>query len=214
MKDRNRVIAIGLLTATALCWVIFDAQNPIVRPMRVQARQPSSRPLNPPPPSNPPRPSTESTETSAPSDPAEPETTTTGVDPGPVKPLPRPVSLSAMAELPPAPITAASVDSDGSPVPPVTALENLRSALHQFAARFGGNPVGENAEITAALTGRNGRQQVFVSTEDGLRTDSQGRLIDPWGTPYFFHQLSRTETEIRSAGPDRRMWTSDDLVIK
>ena len=47
-----------------------------------------------------------------------------------------------------------------------------------------------------------------------MRINSQGELIDPWGTPYFFHQLSGTEMEIHSAGPDKVMWTQDDLVIK
>jgi len=39
-------------------------------------------------------------------------------------------------------------------------------------------------------------------------------LVDAWGTPYFFHQLAAMEMEIRSAGPDKVMWTADDLVIK
>ena len=137
--------------------------------------------------------------------------------PGPVAPLPRAAALAARERVPvQVPVTAPAdvADSDGPRVMPVTALENLRSAFHRYAARFGGNPVGDNAEITAALTGQNVRQQVFVTSDDGLRTDRQGRLVDNWGTPYFFHQLSRTETEIRSAGPDKRMWTSDDLVRK
>jgi hypothetical protein len=33
-------------------------------------------------------------------------------------------------------------------------------------------------------------------------------------TPRQMHQLSGTVMEIRSAGPDRRMWTADDLVVK
>ena len=47
-----------------------------------------------------------------------------------------------------------------------------------------------------------------------MRVDDQGEMIDPWGTPYFFHQLSGHEMEIRSAGQDRKMWTFDDLVGK
>jgi len=38
--------------------------------------------------------------------------------------------------------------------------------------------------------------------------------VDPWGTPYFFHQLSGKEMEIHSAGPDKMMWTADDLVTE
>jgi hypothetical protein len=38
-----------------------------------------------------------------------------------------------------------------------------------------------------------------------------GELCDRWGTPYFFHSESRRRTTIRSAGPDRQMWTADDV---
>jgi len=91
----------------------------------------------------------------------------------------------------------------------------MRSVFRQYSSRLGGNPVGDNAEITAALNGRNARQVVFLNQEeDGVRINARGELVDNWNTPYFFHQLSRTEMEIRSAGSDRRMWTADDLVIK
>ncbi|HLH53589.1 MAG TPA: hypothetical protein VKY92_08235 [Verrucomicrobiae bacterium] len=54
----------------------------------------------------------------------------------------------------------------------------------------------------------------FIKGSPGIRIDSSGNLIDPWGTPYFFHQLSGMEMEIHSAGPDKIMWTQDDLVLK
>ena len=79
---------------------------------------------------------------------------------------------------------------------------------------FGSNPVGTNPEITRTLSGENPRQVKFLKPESGLRVNSNGELVDPWGTAFFFHQLSGTEMEIRSAGPDRKMWTSDDLVTK
>jgi len=79
---------------------------------------------------------------------------------------------------------------------------------------FGGNPVGNNSEITKALNGANPKQANFIKPEAGMHINGNGELVDSWGTPFFFHQLSATEMEIRSAGPDRTMWTSDDLVIK
>ena len=93
-------------------------------------------------------------------------------------------------------------------------LENVRNVFRQYCLRFGGNPVGNNSEITAALNGKNLRQVVFLKSEDGTCINEHGELVDNWGTPYFFHQLSGTEMEIHSAGPDRKMWTRDDLVIK
>jgi hypothetical protein len=99
-------------------------------------------------------------------------------------------------------------------IAPLTVLENMRGAFRQYASRFGGNPVGTNPEITAALDGSNPKQVRFLDSEAGLRINADGELVDYWGVPFFFHQLSAKEMEIRSAGPDRRMWTSDDLVIK
>ena len=99
-------------------------------------------------------------------------------------------------------------------LPPETVLENMRTVFHSYASMFSGNPVGTNPEITAALDGNNRKQAHFLSEDDGQRINSRGELIDSWGTPYFFHQLSGTEMEIHSAGPDKVMWTTDDLVIK
>ncbi len=47
-----------------------------------------------------------------------------------------------------------------------------------------------------------------------MRINEKGELVDAWNTPFFFHQISGTEMEIHSAGPDKIMWTQDDLVIK
>jgi hypothetical protein len=102
----------------------------------------------------------------------------------------------------------------GSGLTPITVMENMRAVFRRYSSRFGGNPVGVNRDITAALNGGNSRQVVFINPEDGLRINEQGQLVDNWGTPFFFHQLSRAEMEIHSAGPDRKMWTADDLVIK
>ena len=93
-------------------------------------------------------------------------------------------------------------------------LENMRRAVRNFGSRFGGNPVGTNLEITRALAGDNPKQVNFLDPDNGLRVNGNGELVDPWGTPFFFHQLSGTEMEIHSAGPDKKMWTDDDLVTK
>jgi hypothetical protein len=99
-------------------------------------------------------------------------------------------------------------------VSPEIVLQNIRRAVHQYGQMFDGNPVGTNPEITAALSGKNPRGINFLGGETGVKVDSNGNMIDEWGTPYFFHQLSATDMEIHSAGPDKVMWTSDDLVIR
>ena len=97
---------------------------------------------------------------------------------------------------------------------PLTVLDNARVVINSYRSRFGENPVGTNPEITAALTGKNPRQVNFISAESGLRVNGSGELVDAWGTPFFFHQLSGREMEIHSAGPDRVMWTLDDSVTR
>ena len=109
---------------------------------------------------------------------------------------------------------ATPVTTELADLSPSTVLENMRTAIRQYGSMFEGNPVGNNPEITRALDGENPKQAKFVQPESGLRINPKGELIDSWGTPFFFHQLSGTEMEIRSAGPDRKMWTADDLVIK
>lgn len=75
-----------------------------------------------------------------------------------------------------------------------------------------GNPVGDNAEIVRALQGRNRARLVFVPTNHPALND-RGELVDRWGTPFFFHALAGHSMEVRSAGPDRDLWTADDAVF-
>jgi hypothetical protein len=145
------------------------------------------------------------------------------------------INFSNTAAVPPNTVTAAHLPTNKSTVasqsktpasteihklPEITepapraVMENMRSAFRQYAARFNGNPVGTNPEITAALNAGNPKQTQFLHESDGLRVNGRGELVDSWGTPFFFHQLSATEMEIHSAGPDLKMWTADDLVLK
>lgn len=88
-------------------------------------------------------------------------------------------------------------------------LSAVDSAIRNYQAVHGENPVGSNAEITSALF-INNPKQIKLEVPQGSSINAEGQLCDRWGTPYFFHQLSATEMEIRSAGPDRTMWTGDD----
>lgn len=75
-----------------------------------------------------------------------------------------------------------------------------------------GNPIGDNAEIVRALQGANRVHAEFLPARHPALSE-QGELLDRWGTPFFFHALSGRSMEIRSAGPDRAMWTADDAVF-
>ena len=101
-----------------------------------------------------------------------------------------------------------------STMAPETAVENMGRVIHQYGQMFGGNPVGSNAEFAKQLGGDNPKHINFINAEAGMRLNGNGELVDPWGTPYFFHQISGSDTEVRSAGPDKIMWTADDIVVQ
>jgi len=86
-------------------------------------------------------------------------------------------------------------------------LETFRSNFLQT-----GNPTGTNAEITAALAGQN-RLRLALIPADHPAINRAGELCDRWGTPFFFHAESATRMDIRSAGPDRKLWSEDDAVF-
>jgi hypothetical protein len=65
---------------------------------------------------------------------------------------------------------------------------------------------------STALMGKNPKGINFIRADAGLNVNANGELLDAYGTPFFFHQLSGTVMEIRSAGVDKKMWTFDDEV--
>jgi hypothetical protein len=123
----------------------------------------------------------------------------------PPAPPARPTTVTTLAVAE----TAATLNS------PETTIEDDFSTLELLFSQYRrhldrGNPVGDNAEITASLLGRNPKA-IACLPAGGPFLDAEKRLIDRWGTPYFFHALSGTRMEIHSAGPDRKLHTPDDL---
>lgn len=91
-------------------------------------------------------------------------------------------------------------------------LRLLSETIETFRTNFpqDGNPTGSNAEITAALTGKNKVRFAFIPPNHPA-INREGELCDRWGTPFFFHAESSTRMEIRSAGPDKKLHTPDDI---
>ncbi|MGZ5503815.1 MAG: hypothetical protein ACXWGY_04060 [Chthoniobacterales bacterium] len=92
-------------------------------------------------------------------------------------------------------------------------IDKVSLMIRDYRTIAGENPVGTNAEIMAAVMGEN-RKQAKLGPPEGMKLNEKGELIDRWGTPYFFHQISRDHMEIRSAGPDKILWTDDDPIIR
>lgn len=111
-------------------------------------------------------------------------------------------AVSAPAVSPLAPDSAASVDVD-----------KVRLMLRDYRTIYHENPVGTNADIMRAIMGGNPKQ-ARLGPPEGQSLSAEGELLDRWGTPYFFHQLAADSMEIRSAGPDKVLWTSDDVITR
>jgi hypothetical protein len=126
-----------------------------------------------------------------------------------VDPTPTRFSLPPLSEVKLQPMAREleELHSEGSF--PQDDVDLLGILLRQHRRAFGENPVGLNEEIVAVLAGRNSRGTALISPEHPA-IDHQGRLLDRWGTPYFFHQSSGVTTEVVSAGPDRQLFTDDD----
>ncbi len=140
--------------------------------------------------------------------------------------------------IPPAPVKPRTEESRASgrrdlanPLVPPSFLETTRPAVaapdsalgpefdkitvmfRDYRTTIGENPVGTNSEIMKAIMGGNAKG-AMLGPPEGQSVNGNGELVDPWGTPYFFHQLTSDLMEIRSAGPDRRMWNEDDIIGK
>lgn len=96
-----------------------------------------------------------------------------------------------------------------------TGLDDVQAVgvlLEEYRRAFGAMPVGElNDEIVRRLQGENPKG-IAVLPKIHPAINAQGELMDRWGTPYRFHPESAWEVTIRSAGGDRKMWTSDDIL--
>jgi hypothetical protein len=88
----------------------------------------------------------------------------------------------------------------------------LDLVISQYRIHLDGNPVGDNREISAALRGENDKR-IALLPRDGAFLDKSEQLVDRWGTPYFFHAMNSRQMEIHSAGPDRELWTADDITL-
>jgi hypothetical protein len=143
---------------------------------------------------------------------AVPETTPLPIAQSPPAPAVAPVVAPSRPStvINPKPGALASLPENVQPEA-TAALDKIQLMLRDYRTLGGDNPVGTNAEITKALMGGNSKHAI-LGPADGQGINDQGELVDQWGTPYFFHQMSGTHMEIRSAGPDKKMWTSDDVV--
>ncbi len=105
---------------------------------------------------------------------------------------------------------AAMHNPDTDPQTDLEALESMFS-LYRWAYKYVPEG-GDNRELVSALLGDNPKNLVFLPAKHA-KLNADGELLDRWGTPYFFHKISDQVIDVISAGPDRRLWSSDDLGL-
>ncbi|MCB1211999.1 MAG: hypothetical protein KDK97_21940, partial [Verrucomicrobiales bacterium] len=97
-------------------------------------------------------------------------------------------------------------------ITPEEDLDIVEEFVDLYRRAYGDNPVGLNSDITAALTGTVDPSKpggLFPANSPAVRG---GQLMDRWGSPFWFHSVSGAKMEIRSAGPDRQLFTGDDII--
>ena len=149
---------------------------------------------------------------SAPANATAPKTPPLGINPRPITDAPRFNTMQeyraeqAARPLPPEPLVPPPAGKT-----PENEVQRIQGTVRKYRAAFGQNPVGSNPEITRALAGKNPSGARFLEAATVSLNDA-GELLDLFGTPYFFHPVSGAIMEIRSAGPDRKLFTADDIV--
>jgi hypothetical protein len=97
--------------------------------------------------------------------------------------------------------------------PPENDLNLMAQLMDNFTLLVksaAGRPLSANEDWAEALRGRNPARERFLPDQHAA-FNLRGQLVDRWGTPLFFHAMGNGRFEIRSAGPDRKLWTADDL---
>ncbi len=182
-------------------------------PLPSPSREAKAAPAPAPAPLPQPAPAVPSTPGSLPStlDPSQVATVMPGGKTRPPERVPPRPAAPPPVQLRPAPSPGAS---DQATLDAATIdIQKVYLMLRDYRTLMGGNPVGTNAEIMKAIMGGNPRG-AQLGPPEGMRVNSTGELVDRWGTPLFFHQMSASDMQIRSAGPDRMMWTADDVFLK
>ena len=100
--------------------------------------------------------------------------------------------------------------ADGSPAEDLAALGDLVSGCLQAGPGDRRRGIGFNEDLVPALIDAVALGEAALPADHPAIRD--GRLIDRWGTPWQVHPVAADKIELRSAGPDRRLYTTDDLV--
>lgn len=138
-------------------------------------------------------------------------------DPAPdVDPLTPPAATPITGSSPPdapagSPLAAELNAADRNPQHDVEVLHTMIVRYLRRMRQRQGPPIGDDIDLAHAFTGHN-PMHLLVLRPDHPALSPDGHLRDRWGTPYFIHPLGNNAFEVRSAGPDRKLFTADDVI--
>ena len=92
----------------------------------------------------------------------------------------------------------------------LTLLSRLMENSLLLLKAAGNRPLSANEDWAGLLRGQNAAHERFLP-DQCVALSADGRLVDRWGTPLFFHALGGGRFELRSGGPDKKLWTADDI---
>ena len=93
----------------------------------------------------------------------------------------------------------------------LTMLRDALDALVRSVKVPGALPTAGNREVVRALAGDNAYRIRFIDPAAEFINDA-GEITDRWGSPIWFHFVEADDPGLRSAGPDRELWTDDDVL--
>lgn len=96
---------------------------------------------------------------------------------------------------------------DAVPVMPMIA-SSLSAALSEYFKVFHSFPTGGNLSVSAALKGDNPKRLAIINESNMWKG---GLLMDVWNVPCEI-SISNGLLTLRSAGPNRKMGDSDDVI--
>jgi hypothetical protein len=101
-------------------------------------------------------------------------------------------------------------DPEGTPADDVRILHYMTLNFITAVKEPNQPPLGMNEDFVKAFTGQNRYGDVFIPADH--EAIKGGQFVDRWGTPYHFHARAPFAIDVRSAGPDKELFTDDDVI--
>ncbi len=150
-----------------------------------------------------------------------------GVNPSPQAAPSQPETLATNVTVATTPSPAASPPPGSTPLPgetilrgygdahfppenDLTLMSHLMDNSLLILKSAANRPLSANEDWADLFRGKNSAHERWLP-DQSVALNAQGQLVDRWKTPLFFHALGGGRYEIRSAGPDGKLWTTDDI---